>query len=148
MPGETNWSGSPFAWMKGIAPTTTGAIGKEIVKAVALARRSIVREGGAGCDLILDDDRVEVRTSLRWRAGDLSFAQLRDEKYDSIAMLGIEPFRVRIWCVPKVICMALPNQHGKETHWLRFSADEPPLWLADHLELDTDDRVVELRLFA
>jgi hypothetical protein len=62
---------------------------------------------------------------------------MRDESYDVIAMLAIEPSRVRIWMVPKRICLRQPRQHGRETHWLRFDALDPPDWLGGFLVLDT-----------
>jgi hypothetical protein len=137
--GGPSWAGSPFDSIRRRAPRQKGAIGSRLVREIVEASGYTCKDAGRGADFEVGDDRVEVRTSLRWTDGNFSFAQVRDESYDQLAMLALEPFRVRLWVVPKETALEkFPNQHGTETHWLVFDADEPPGWLKPYLWLEAE----------
>jgi hypothetical protein len=88
----------------------------------------------AGHDCRLNDVPVEVKFSTLWAGGDFVFQQIRDQSYEVVALLGIEPQAVRLWMVPKRELWArAPGQHtganALDTRWLRFEAADPPQWL-------------------
>lgn len=130
------WEASPFAWIKREPSRRVGAIGEGLVKSWAKQAGIVVTPAtDAGHDCRLNGVKIEVKFSTLWAGGDLVFQQIRDQSYEVVALLGIEPQAVRLWMVPKAeIWARTPGQHtganALDTKWLRFAASTPPDWLA------------------
>ncbi len=89
---------------------------------------------------MIADWRVEVKYSSLWTNDEsYKFQQIRDQNYDYCLCLGVSPFDVHAWFMPKHELMidrppSLVPQHngraGRDTRWLSFPADAPPEWLS------------------
>ncbi len=99
----------------------------------------VVPTGDSQADRVINGKRTEIKFSTLWTGGDYVFQQIRDQNYDQLVLLGLSPFTVKCWVVPKAIVMGtvrdgLRGQHGggaaTETAWLRFRAAAPPAWLS------------------
>ena len=93
--------------------------------------------------------RVSSRASV-WRSSSrhfgpitrsTSFQQIRDQDYDFCFCIGVSPFDVHAWFIPKVELTSdrpptLVPQHGgaagRDTKWLSFAAAAPPEWLKQY----------------
>lgn len=85
---------------------------------------------------------MEVKYSSLWTDNQqYRFQQIRDQDYDYCFCLGVSPFDVHAWFIPKDELMvdrppAPGPQHGgqagRDTKWLAFPADDPPTWLATY----------------
>jgi hypothetical protein len=132
------WVGSPFAWIKILPSGTKGKIGKELVSAWCRANDlEVDRSPHSDADLIVAGRRMEIKMSTLWKAGIYKFQQFRDQDYEYGICLGISPFNVSCWILPKsVILETLPVQHGgqrgSDTKWLSFRAASPPEWLSPY----------------
>jgi hypothetical protein len=133
--GTDPWEASPFGWIKREPSRRIGAIGEQLVKAWA-AHEGIRVEAAsdAGHDCRLNGIPTEVKFSTRWAKGNFVFQQIRDQTYEVVALLGIEPQAVHLWIVPKEeLWLRAAGQHtgasAQDTRWLRFPASRPPDWL-------------------
>lgn len=130
------WEASPFAWIKREPPRRKGAIGEGLVKAWARHEGfAVTPSTDAGHDCRLNSLRVEVKFSMVWEGGLFVFQQIRDQNYQVVALLGIEPQAVRLWMVPKdELWRRALGQHtgamAQDTKWLQFAAESPPDWLS------------------
>jgi hypothetical protein len=123
------WLGSPFEWIHDQASRRKGAIGKKMFRQWALEEGFDVRSRprGARCDCVVDGLKVVVKFGLLWAQGTLKFEQIRDEDYDSVALLGLEPDKVHLWVVPlDPLWKGSDEQHGPDTHWLTVRPAAPP----------------------
>lgn len=132
------WSDSPFAWIRGKASRTVGAIGEKLVAAwcedLGLA---VVRTGDSEADRLVEGRRVEIKFSTRWQNGEYRFQQIRDQDYDFLMALGISPFDVHAWLMPKSVLkqhvIGRMGQHtgagAADTDWLAVLPGEEPSWL-------------------
>ena len=76
---------------------------------------------------------------MLWKNGSYKFQQLRDQNYEFVICLGISPFDVHCWVLPKTVVMQkwesgeIGSQHGgragKDTAWLTVFPDNVPKWL-------------------
>ena len=129
------WDASPFQWILGEASRRRGAIGERLVKAWAReCGIRVVAPTDTGHDCVLDDVRVEVKLSTLWQSGGYKFQQIRDQSYEVVALLGLQPQVVQLWMVPKdVLWQEAVGQHtgvnAQDTKWLSFQASAPPSWL-------------------
>lgn len=142
-PGEDPWAGSPFAWIKSRPSRQVGSIGEQLVAGWCAAKGfDVTRTGDAEADRVIAGARIEIKFSTVWAGGDYVFQQIRDQRYDSVLLLGLSPFAASCWVIPKTVIMddtpkaGLTYQHGgqrgRDTRWLRFRADSPPSWLAPY----------------
>jgi hypothetical protein len=135
-PDEPNvWADSTFHWISAAQSARKGAVGKKLVRRWAEQEgMSVTAKSDRGHDFCVDGLRVAVKLSLVWADGGFVFEQIRDQKYDVVSLLALEPARVRLWVVPKeVLWEHAAWQHkgaaGRDTKWLLFPATEPPAWL-------------------
>jgi len=127
------WAESPFEWLRNETPSQKGAIGKEMFKrwAQSAGFDVAVAPGRSECDCVVAGLKVVVKFGLQWANGTLVFQQIRRQDYALGALLGLEPQRVHLWVVPRdILWCGSQEQHGSETHWLRFRPSEPPRMLA------------------
>ncbi len=135
------WDGSPFQWIKTRPSRQVGAIGEKLISHWCDAKDlEIARSPGSEADLVIEGVRVEVKYSSLWTdTGVYKFQQIRDQKYDYCFCLGVSPFDVHAWFIPKAELMtvrppSLVPQHGgragQDTRWLSFPAASPPEWLS------------------
>lgn len=126
------WASSRWAWIRSLPPASKGAVG------VRLAREWLAVNGAvctasvnSDADLVADGVRVEVKLSCRWADGTFRFQQLRDQDWDVLVAIGVEPDRVRIWVLEKSVALSLAvGQHtgagAMETRWLTWPAANAP----------------------
>lgn len=132
------WEDSPFAWILREASARRGKIGEQLVERWCLeCGLQVWRPGDSDCDLVIDGVRVEVKFSTPWATGPFKFQQIRDQDYELVVCLGIAPFDVRMWAIPKRILLARPQgvggQHGgadaQDTLWLTVRPGKEHVWL-------------------
>jgi hypothetical protein len=133
--GPSPWRASPFEWISEAQSGRKGAIGKRLVRRWAEAEGlQVAGKSSRGHDFEVNGKRVAVKLTLVWSDGRLVFQQIKDQRYDVVALLALEPQRARLWIVPKdVLWRRADWQHtgqaGHDTKWLHFPAAKPPAWL-------------------
>lgn len=137
---QSAWEGSPFAWIKTCPSRQVGAIGEKLVSKYLLSKGFEVRPPpDSEADRLIDGIRTEIKCSTLWKNGTYTFQQLRDQNYEFVICLGISPFDVHCWVLPKKVVMqqwasgGIKSQHGgrsgRDTAWLQVSPDNVPEWL-------------------
>jgi hypothetical protein len=137
---ESIWEDSPFAWIKTRPSRQIGAIGERLVSDWCQSKNfRVSRTGDSDADRMINGFRVEIKFSTLWTEnGIYKFQQIRDQNYEYCLCLGVSPFQVHAWFIPKAEITrprppALTHQHGgksgRDTLWLSFEANSPPQWL-------------------
>lgn len=136
---DAMWIGSPFAWIKSRPSRQVGAIGERLVSEWCTSKGfTVTRTGDSDADRKIEGIRTEIKFSTLWSDNKIyKFQQIRDQDYRYCFCLGVSPFAVHAWFIPKAELMkprpGLTHQHGgtkgTDTLWLSFSPDEPPSWL-------------------
>ena len=139
---ETIWEESPFGWIQQKPSSTKGAIGKRLISNY-LSRKgfSIYDSPGHEADRVIAGKRAAIKTSYLWGGGEYRFQQIRDQDYDFVLCLGISPFDVHCWVIPKQVIIdkwdsgEIPSQHlgeeGRDTAWFAISPRTPPEWIKE-----------------
>jgi len=135
------WRGSPFEFLLDMPPRRRGKVGEDLVEGY-FARQSIPvhRAGRTDYDRLINEWRVEVKTSTLWESGLFAFQQIRDQGYDYCLCLGLAPRAVFAWAIPKTAlhqhvighCGQHTGQRATDTWWLRFDPTAQPAWLQRH----------------
>lgn len=137
-PTEDPWSGSPFRWILAQPSRRKGAIGEQLVTRWCEAEGfEVVRSPDSEADRIIEGHRIEVKFSTLWAGGGYKFQQIRNQRYEYLFCLGIAPFAVNAWLIPKPILfehvIGHMGQHtgagGQDTAWLGFPANTPYAWM-------------------
>lgn len=132
------WAESPYRWIRNLSSRKRGKAGELIIEQwLAELQMRVGRAGGSGADRTVNGHQVEIKTSTLWESGTLVWQQIRDQEYSHVVLLGIEPQRVRVWCVPKDVLRghAVPQHTGSsgtETLWLSVDAESVPSWMEAH----------------
>lgn len=136
--GDDPWAASPFGWILRRASRQKGAIGEHLVAQwCAIKGADVVRSPTSDADRIINGHRVEVKLSTLWESGVYKFQQIRDQAYDHLFCLGISPFEVHAWLLPKSVLyqyvIGHMGQHtgatGQDTAWLSFPSHQPHDWM-------------------
>lgn len=132
------WAGSPFEWILKTPSRSKGAIGELLVEGWAAHRGFTVRRSPSSeADRVINGHRIEIKMSTLWKSGGYKFQQIRDQAYDYCLCLGLSPFEVHAWLLPKGLlheyAIGHMGQHtgaaGSDTAWLGFPADAPYDWM-------------------
>lgn len=137
---DLTWKGSPFEWFMARPSRQKGAIGEKLVSNYLASKGfSVERSPDPEADRIVNGIRAEIKCSMLWKNGTYKFQQLRDQNYEFVICLGISPFDVHCWVLPKTAIMQkwesgeIDSQHGgqagQDTAWLTVSPDNVPEWL-------------------
>lgn len=139
--GEDPWQESPFDWIRSRPSRQRGAIGEKLVASWCVGKGfDVAPSRTSDFDRLIHGHRVEIKTSTLWKSGGFKFQQIRDQNYDQLFCLGLSPFDVHAWLVPKSALFAHvighTGQHtgagGSETAWLSFRAEAPLAWLDEY----------------
>ena len=137
---EAEWRASPFGWIKRQPSRRVGKIFEQLAAGWCAAKGfSVAAAPNSQSDRVIGGLKVEIKGSTLWAGGGFKFQQIRDQDYDVVICLGIRPFDVNAWVIPKETLMARPDgvvsqhggQAGRDTAWLGFDADNPPPWLRE-----------------
>ncbi|MDE2766373.1 MAG: hypothetical protein OXI25_08105 [Chloroflexota bacterium] len=138
---KDEWEGSPFFWTKTRPPRQQGAICERLLAGFLAAKGFAVTDApDSEADRVVNGVRVEIKSSTLWKAGTYRFQQLRDQNYDIAICLGLSPFNVHCWVIPKSVIMSgwgtakgLRSQHGgqqgSDTAWLAVDPNNVQSWL-------------------
>ena len=131
------WEASRLAGIRTLSSSLKrGKIGEELVIAWARGADLEVRPRTTrGHDCVIEDVRIEVKTSLRWNTGRYVFLGLKDFDYDAVALLGISPAKFGLWIVPKALLLQraqdqLRGAEGLGSKWISFQSGNPPDWIS------------------
>ena len=138
--GDEMWIGSPFHWIKTRPSRQIGKIGEELVADWCSSKGfTVERSPDSDADRIISGYRIEIKFSTLWTTNKIyKFQQIRDQNYDYCFCIGVSPFDVHAWLIPKSELRVdrppsyVPQHGGSEgldTKWLSFAADSPPEWL-------------------
>lgn len=139
---EAIWEGSPFAWIQNRSSRQKGAIGEKLISGyLALKGFDVTRSPGTDSNRVIAGKFVAIKMSSLWEGGEYKFQQIRDQNYDCILCLGISPFDVHCWVIPKQVIMdkwhsgEISSQHlgqeGSDTAWLSIKPRTPPKWVRE-----------------
>lgn len=142
-PAEEMWEGSPFQWIQTLHSKQIGTVGEILVSNWAIEKGFEVKRAlNSDADRIINGHRIEIKYSSLWRNGTYTFQQLRDQEYDYCLWIGVSPFDVHAWLVPKNILLSNPPagirpQHkgnaGTETWWMKnLDPHNVPRWLMQY----------------
>lgn len=132
------WAGSPFEWMLKVPSRSKGAIGEKLVEEWAKQRGfEVTRTGTSEADRIINGHPIEIKLSTLWANGGFKFQQIRNQAYEHCLCIGISPFEVNAWLLPKELLLEKVIGHmgqhtgasGAETAWLNFDKSEPYSWM-------------------
>ena len=137
---NSDWTESPFAWIKGLPSRTRGKIGEQLIEHWCTEQNFNVRPSpDSEADRIINGLRVEIKSSTLWTSGIYKFQQLRDQAYDVVICLGLSPYDVHCWILSKKVIMeqwrsgGIGSQHGghqgTDTAWLEVKPNAPQAWL-------------------
>lgn len=130
------YAGSRFQWMRPKAPATKGLIARRIVRLWAeRAGLEIADRLNSEHDFLINGSKIVVKLSMLWSGTSIRFQQLKDQDYEYVCLLGLEPHAVRLWVVPKGEALRKGRpQHagGDDTTWIQFKAGSPPSWLSSY----------------
>lgn len=133
--GPNPWEASPFLWIWQAPSATKGAVGKKLVRLWAEREGlQVANKSGRGHAFRVGQLRVAVKLSLVWADGLFAFEQIKQQPYDAVSLLALEPQKARLWVVPKeVLWNEADWQHrgaaGRDTKWLHVNPTRPPSWL-------------------
>ena len=132
------WVGSPFEWILRVPSRTKGAIGELLVSEWAsTVGLDVRRSPSSEADRVINGHRIEIKMSTLWKSGGFKFQQIREQDYDFCLCLGISPFEVNAWLLPKDLLreyvIGHMGQHtgagGGDTAWLGFQANDAYPWM-------------------
>lgn len=135
---DDRWAGSPFAWIVQRPSRQRGKIGEQLVTGWCEAKGlEVTASGDSEADRVIEGRRVEIKFSTLWKNGTYVFQQFRDQNYEAALCLGVSPFDVHCWVVPKAVLkrhvIGRAPQHagrsGRDTFWLRVVPSAPPDWI-------------------
>ncbi len=155
-PEARAWEGSPFNWLLHLAPSTRGAVARNLVESWSTSFGAYDGRVGANHQsyLVLKGKRVQVKLSTRWDNGQYRFQQIRDQPYDYLFCLGLSPDDIHTWFIPKDDAIAhlagTSGQHtgagATETLWLNVDPSLPQGWLSAYGDQLSDVKQAVLRL--
>jgi hypothetical protein len=135
---EDPWANSVFKWIKSQPSRRVGAIGERLVEEWALHHKfDVQRSPDSEADRVINGHRIEIKLSTLWASGGYKFQQIRDQNYEHCFCLGISPFEVHAWLLPKSILqkhvIGHMGQHtgadGADTAWIGFQAGNEFDWM-------------------
>jgi len=138
---DNPWLGSPFQWILSVPSRTKGAIGENLIAGWCAAKGfDVIRPRNSEADRIINGHRIEIKFSTLWKKGNFKFQQIRDQDYDYVFCIGLSPFDVQAWLLPKSVLheyvIGHMGQHtgvsGSDTAWLGFKAPRPYTWMAPY----------------
>jgi len=134
------WLSSRFAWIKLQPIASIGKIGEALFKKWLAAKQiPFSPRTDPSHDLIISDQKIEIKFATLGKDGMFTFNQIRDQDYDWCLLFGIRPNAEQSWLVPKpqlFVAGRMKPQHGgkkadSDTNILQFKANEVPAWLLD-----------------
>ena len=136
----TNWTHSPFGWIKALPSRSAGAVFESLVAGWCAAKGlDVTRSPDSDADRVMSGLRTEIKGSTLWRNGSYKFQQLRDQNYGMVVCLGVSPFDAHCWVIEKDTVMTLwsngtiSSQHGgasgTDTAWITVNPEQPPDWI-------------------
>lgn len=141
-PGTEVWDESPFKWVLTQPSATKGSIARRLVTAWANLHGIFPEQVSRDNQIYLEvnDALIQVKFSTLWDTGYYRFQQIRDRDYDYCLCLGLAPFDVNAWLIPKDILdthvIGTKGQHtgtgSGETWWLEVSPSGTETWLQEY----------------
>lgn len=134
--GKVDWSGSPFAWMRHHGPRTKSKLGKDIIREWLRSTGKPFQESDDEiAHFVVGGQRCVVHLALQGKEGMIEFSQLRspDLGVDAMFLLGIEPWRARLWIAMPRNVVHLPGYGIQKDgyHHCSFLPEETPEWLKE-----------------
>lgn len=137
---DEDWKGSPFAWIRCRPSRQKGTIGEKLITCYLKAKGFDVEPSpDSDADRMINQKRVEIKSSMLWKGGFYKFQQLRNQNYCFVICLGISPFDAHCWVLPKNLIMkqwrigGIQSQHGgqagRDTAWLQVDPGNVQNWL-------------------
>lgn len=132
------WNGSPFQWIKSLPSRTVGAVGEKLVAKWAESKGFLVEKtGDSEADRLIHGHRIEIKLSTLWASGGYKFQQIRNQNYEHCFCIGLSPFEVHAWLIPKSVLekyvIGHMGQHtgadGADTAWLGFEVGKEYDWM-------------------
>ncbi len=154
---NSDWVGSPFAWIKDLPSRTRGKVGEQLIEQWCIEQNfDVTSSPDSEADRIINGLRVEIKSSTLWKSGIYKFQQLRDQVYDIVICLGLSPYDVHCWVLSKEMILGqwasggIGSQHGgsqgTDTAWLEVKPNAPQVWLTPQ-EGRPSDAITILRQF-
>ncbi|MCC3275425.1 hypothetical protein LJ753_06020 [Arthrobacter sp. zg-Y20] len=140
-PGSKAWDDSPFKWVLAQPSATKGSISRRLVTGWANLYGMFPQQLTIKNQIYLDfgGTLVQVKFSTLWDTGYYRFQQIRQGDYDYCLCLGLSPFDMHAWLIPKsdldIFVIGTKGQHtgtgSGETWWLEASPRNMEPWLEE-----------------
>ena len=134
---NATWLTSPFLWLRMLGPSPTGAAGESIVKHWLSSKGFVPvdKRLNSGHDCVVQGLKIEIKVGTQWKgSGDFGWFQIRDQDYDVLLLVGIEPFAVSIYAPPKELAWEHAEQQqggnqGPGCRKIQWRGAEVPEWI-------------------
>jgi hypothetical protein len=132
------WANSSFRWIKSQPSRRIGTIGERLVEEWAKHHGfAVERSPNSEADRIINGHRIEIKLSTLWASGIYKFQQIRDQDYEYCFCIGISPFEVHAWLIPKAVLQQYVIGHmgqhtgaeGSDTAWIGFQVGQEYDWM-------------------
>jgi hypothetical protein len=144
---QSIWEGSKFQSFRNIpSPKSKGSQGEKLVaQLLENLGHKVTKPLSSDYDRVINGHKVEIKVSTTWneQLNNWTWQQIRDQDYDRIIFVGINPDEIYVWWATKgdifehILGNDRKRQHagkdgGQELYWIQGAARQD--WFRD---LDT-----------
>lgn len=138
------WDESPFRHIREAAPNPKGRMAEAITQQIlsSLGHSTFLKSGKDDFDILVDESRVEVKSSTLNQDDGFTFNAMVYEKCDEFCLIGIEPHRIRVWRLHKDVAKEIWGTPGKlgGNNQISFKNNKVPSILSSHKIFDKEFR--------
>ena len=136
---QSIWEGSKFQSFRNIpSPKSKGAQGEKLVQQLMeTLGHKVTRPENSDHDRIISNHKTEIKVSTTWNEelNNFTWQQIRDQDYERIIFVGINPNDISVWWATKddlreyVLGQDSKRQHAgkdgeQDLYWIQASAGE------------------------
>jgi len=118
---QSIWEGSKFQSFRNIpSPKSKGSQGEKLVEQLMQSLgHKVLKAGSTNYDRVINGHRTEIKVSTTWNEelNNWTWQQIRDQDYDRIIFVGINPNEIFVWWATKGdLCQYVLGDDSKRQH--------------------------------